>query len=292
MEDRRSVRHARQALLRRRGLTRRYDFLTTVSRYCNDLGWGNYANDHEDANGQFEQNFEYADALTRPATGRSSSATWCTRSRSRTGLIATFMPKPFTSPHRERRPHAHVAVAGRRGTCSPTTPIRAGSGSPSLVLPLHRRAEVACPRLECPYGADGELVQASQAGVDVERRDVVAGVDLLRLQQPHPDAAREPCVASYRGQDDRRLLQPLPRSRGGADRPASTESRRGLDAGEPNGENLYTKPILRLAHCAWVALRFPRRCSKRSVSSSSDDVLRASLGRAGATTTTSTTTPA
>ena len=46
------------------GLTRQYDFLTTVSRYCNELGWGNYANDHEDANGQFEQNFEYADALT------------------------------------------------------------------------------------------------------------------------------------------------------------------------------------------------------------------------------------
>ena len=47
------------------GLTRQYDFLTTVSRYCNELGWGNYANDHEDANGQFEQNFEYADALSR-----------------------------------------------------------------------------------------------------------------------------------------------------------------------------------------------------------------------------------
>src|SRR3954454_20110580 len=31
------------------GLTRQYDFLTTVSRYCNELGWGNYANDHEDA---------------------------------------------------------------------------------------------------------------------------------------------------------------------------------------------------------------------------------------------------
>ena len=46
------------------GLTRNYDFLTTVSRYVNELGWGNYANDHEDANGQFEQNFTYADALT------------------------------------------------------------------------------------------------------------------------------------------------------------------------------------------------------------------------------------
>ena len=46
------------------GLTRRYDFLTQVSKNCNGLGWGNYANDHEDANGQFEQNFTYADALT------------------------------------------------------------------------------------------------------------------------------------------------------------------------------------------------------------------------------------
>ena len=46
-----------------RGLTRNYEFLTTISRYVNGLGWGNYANDHEDANGQFEQNFTYDDAL-------------------------------------------------------------------------------------------------------------------------------------------------------------------------------------------------------------------------------------
>ena len=30
----------------------------------NTLGWSNYANDHEDGNGQFEQNFQFADALT------------------------------------------------------------------------------------------------------------------------------------------------------------------------------------------------------------------------------------
>ena len=29
-----------------KGLTRMYDHLTTVSRYMNQLGWGNYANDH------------------------------------------------------------------------------------------------------------------------------------------------------------------------------------------------------------------------------------------------------
>ena len=47
-----------------RALTRMYDHLTTVSRHLNTLGWANYANDHEDANGQFEQNFRYADPLT------------------------------------------------------------------------------------------------------------------------------------------------------------------------------------------------------------------------------------
>jgi glutamine synthetase len=78
------------------GLTRQYDFLTTVSRYCNDLGWGNYANDHEDANGQFEQNFEYADALVtcdRAIFFRYMVHTLAERH----GMQATFMPKPFTN---------------------------------------------------------------------------------------------------------------------------------------------------------------------------------------------------
>jgi glutamine synthetase len=77
------------------GLTRQYDFLTTVSRYCNELGWGNYANDHEDANGQFEQNFEYDDALVtcdRAIFFRYMVHTLAERH----GMVATFMPKPFT----------------------------------------------------------------------------------------------------------------------------------------------------------------------------------------------------
>jgi glutamine synthetase len=77
------------------GLTRQYDFLTTVSRYCNELGWGNYANDHEDANGQFEQNFVYDDALTtcdRAIFFRYMVHTLAEKH----GMVATFMPKPFT----------------------------------------------------------------------------------------------------------------------------------------------------------------------------------------------------
>ena len=47
-----------------KGLTRNYDFISTLSKYENELGWDNYANDHEDANCQFESNFRFADALT------------------------------------------------------------------------------------------------------------------------------------------------------------------------------------------------------------------------------------
>lgn len=78
-----------------RGLTRNYDFLTTVSRYVNELGWGNYANDHEDANGQFEQNFTYADALT--SCDRAIFFRYMVHTLAhRHGLQATFMPKPFS----------------------------------------------------------------------------------------------------------------------------------------------------------------------------------------------------
>ena len=71
-----------------------YDHLTGVSAAMNSLGWENYANDHEDANGQFEQNFKYADALTtadRVITGRYLISMLAEQR----GMTATFMPKPF-----------------------------------------------------------------------------------------------------------------------------------------------------------------------------------------------------
>jgi glutamine synthetase len=78
-----------------KGLTRMYDHLTTVSTYLNRLGWSNYANDHEDANGQFEQNFAYADALT--TADRVIFFRYMVHSLAhQAGLAATFMPKPFS----------------------------------------------------------------------------------------------------------------------------------------------------------------------------------------------------
>jgi glutamine synthetase len=77
-----------------RALTRNLDFVTEVSKAVTGLGWDNYATDHEDANGQFEQNFAFADALT--TCDRAVFFRYMVESLAQErGLIATFMPKPF-----------------------------------------------------------------------------------------------------------------------------------------------------------------------------------------------------
>src|SRR3954452_20769436 len=77
-----------------RALTRNLDFVSDVARHLNALGWDNYATDHEDANGQFEQTCEYADALT--TCDRAILFLYMVESLAQErGLIATFMPKPF-----------------------------------------------------------------------------------------------------------------------------------------------------------------------------------------------------
>jgi glutamine synthetase len=75
-------------------LTRNLDFVSAVSQAVTGLGWDNYATDHEDANGQFEQNFAFADALT--TCDRAVFFRYMVESLAQErGLIATFMPKPF-----------------------------------------------------------------------------------------------------------------------------------------------------------------------------------------------------
>jgi glutamine synthetase len=78
-----------------KALGRMWDHLSTVSRTLNDLGWGNYANDHEDGNGQFENNITYADVLT--TADRVIFFRYMIHELAHAaGMTATFMPKPFS----------------------------------------------------------------------------------------------------------------------------------------------------------------------------------------------------
>jgi glutamine synthetase len=77
-----------------RALTRNLDFVSQVANNVTELGWDNYATDHEDANGQFEQNFQFDDALV--TCDRAVFYRYMVESLAqKRGLIATFMPKPF-----------------------------------------------------------------------------------------------------------------------------------------------------------------------------------------------------
>jgi glutamine synthetase len=77
-----------------RALYRNLDLMTTLVKYMQDLEWAPYANDHEDANCQFEINWLYSDALT--TSDRHTFFKWMVKTiAEQHGLWATFMPKPF-----------------------------------------------------------------------------------------------------------------------------------------------------------------------------------------------------
>ncbi|MFA5122801.1 type III glutamate--ammonia ligase, partial [Zavarzinia sp.] len=75
-------------------LMRRYDVITEICDAMLALGWKPYQNDHEDANGQFEMNWEYDNALI--TADRHAFFKYMVKSiAEKHGLRATFMPKPF-----------------------------------------------------------------------------------------------------------------------------------------------------------------------------------------------------
>lgn len=75
-------------------LMRRYEVIREICDAMLALGWGAYQNDHEDANGQFEMNWNYDNALK--TADRHVFFKFMVRSiAEKHGLRATFMPKPF-----------------------------------------------------------------------------------------------------------------------------------------------------------------------------------------------------
>ena len=94
-------------------LMRRYDLISEICDHMETLGWGPYQNDHEDANGQFEMNWDYTEALT--TADRHSFFKYMTKTvAERHGFRATFMPKPLATLTGNGC-HAHVSVWNKTG---------------------------------------------------------------------------------------------------------------------------------------------------------------------------------
>lgn len=94
-------------------LMRRLPVIREICDAMQTLGWGPYQNDHEDANGQFEMNWDYADAVV--TADRHAFFKYMVKTiAEQHGLRATFMPKPFANLTGNGC-HTHVSVWDKAG---------------------------------------------------------------------------------------------------------------------------------------------------------------------------------
>ena len=89
-------------------LMRRYDLIKEICDSMIEMGWGPYQNDHEDANGQFEMNWDYDDCFI--TADRHTFFKFMVKTiAEKHSLRATFMPKPFENLTGNGC-HAHISV--------------------------------------------------------------------------------------------------------------------------------------------------------------------------------------
>lgn len=95
-------------------LMRRYPLIGPLLEAMEQLGWGPYQADHEDANGQFEVNWTFAEALTT-ADRHAFFKVMVKSLAEQQGLRASFMPKPFAALTGNGC-HTHLSLWGAAGT--------------------------------------------------------------------------------------------------------------------------------------------------------------------------------
>jgi glutamine synthetase len=257
-----------------KGLTRNYAFLGTVSRYVNELGWGNYANDHEDANGQYEQNFTFCDALA--SCDRSIFFRYMVHSLAQEqGLLATFMPKPFTELTGNGC-HFHLSL---------------WDGDRNLFLDENDPRGLGLS--ETGYHFLGGLMKHARAYSAVTA-PTVNSYKRLKAGTTASGATWSPVWISY-GYNNRTQMYRIPgpgriedRSVDGACNPYLAATvilaagldgiENGLDPGEPNSENLYAIPYKDLRARGMQTL--PTNLLDATEELEQDEVLREALGRA------------
>jgi glutamine synthetase len=258
-----------------KGLTRMYSHLTTISKYVNRLGWANYANDHEDANGQFEQNFHYADALT--SADRLIFFRYMVHMVAhQAGLAATFMPKPFANLTGSGL-HLHSSLwdsaTGEELFADPADPRGLGLSQMAyqyiggLITHGPAMAAVTCPTVNsykrigvgAPVsGATWAPGYATYGGNN--RTQMLRVPDGGRVENRACDGAANPYLA---------MAVQLAAGLDGIDR--------GLDPGEPNRDNLYLLSAEEVAHRGIRSM--PPTLLHAVDELVADDVLREALGK-------------
>jgi glutamine synthetase len=170
---------------------RRYDVVREICDYMLELGWGPYQNDHEDANGQFEMNWELT---THSTADKHSFFKFMVKSvAEKHGLRATFMPKPIEGLTGNGC-HAHISVwdkAGKtnvfaaKGGSGPTGEVGLSEQGKHFLGGIMKHAS-ALAAITNPTVNSYKRINAPRTTV---RRDLGTQHRHVDRQQPHPHGA-------------------------------------------------------------------------------------------------------
>jgi glutamine synthetase len=261
-----------------KGLSAAYDYLREMNEALRKLGWGVYQSDHEDANGQYEINFRYADALT--TADRFIFFKMLAHETARKhGAIATFMAKPFTDRTGSgAHLHYHLADAESGRNLFAAENDSRGLGLSELAYHFlggvlaHARAlcAITSPTVNC-----------------YKRLQIGAGLTGTRS-----GFTWTPAFISY-GDNNRTQMIRTPEAGHVEDRTVSSAFNpylslaaylgagldgihRGLDPGEPNRENAYALGVDEMARRDVHLL--PQSLAEALVELERDEVIQAALG--------------
>lgn len=258
------------------GLTRQYEFITTLSKYQTQLGWDNYANDHEDGNGQFESNFTYDDALV--TADRVVFFRYMVQAMAQQrGMLATFMPKPFTD-RTGNGCHFHVSLWDAETDTNLFVDAEDARGLGHSALSYHFLGGMLAHA--------GAYIAVTAPTVNSYKR--------LRVAAPASGATWSPVHITYGGNNRTQMIRTPAcdrfedRSVDGSANPylaATVILGAGLDGidnktdpGEPNTENLYEVPEAEIRRRGIQTL--PGNLLDATRNLAADPVLRAALGPA------------
>jgi glutamine synthetase len=261
-----------------KGMSAAYEYLRDMNEALRLLDWGVYQSDHEDANGQYEINFHYADALT--TADRFIFFKMLAHETARKyGAIVTFMAKPFADRTGSgAHLHYHLADAETGRNLFATERDARDLGLSELAYQFlggvltHARAlcAVTSPTVNCYKRLQiGAGLTGTRSGFTWTPAFITYG-DNNRTQMirtPEPGHVEDRTVSSAFNP----YLALAAYLGAGLD-----GIRRGLDPGEPNRENAYALGLDEMARREVRLL--PQSLTEALDELERDEVIQAALG--------------
>jgi glutamine synthetase len=183
-----------------KGITRQSAFLEKLTESLIDAGLDVYQIDHEDANGQFEINYTYADCL-KSADDYIMFKMAASEIANQMGMICSFMPKPFSN-----RPgngmHMHMSIGDGKKSLFHDDSDKTGHGMAGILAHAPALTALAAPtvnsykRLVVGRSLTGATWAPAYISYGNNNRSTMVRIPYGRLELRLPDGASNPYLTT------------------------------------------------------------------------------------------------